>query len=692
MEVKLSKEFKIQTIKVIFAIILFGITYLTLLTGACFGVYYLGILGLLILDSLRNLIGLGITIGLISLSVFLFVFLVKFIFKSHKMDVSKLLEITPKSQPRLFAMINELVTVVGTNSPKKVYLSHEVNASVFYDSSFWSLIFPVKKNLHIGMGLINTITEEELKAILAHEFGHFSQKSMKVGSYVYRLNNIIFNILFDNGSFEMFMNKVASISGFIGIFLSIGMFVIQGIQLILGWVYQIVNKSYMALSREMEFHADGIAVNVTGHQPLQQSLLRMSLAEHSLLMVMDFFEKQIANNKKPKNVFESQTYAMNLIAKKNDFLYANGFPNVELEELNKFNKSKLVITDQWASHPSLEDRIANVMDSPKNIGNPSGTPANQLLDDARMLQETITQKLFSELPFKESSTEMSKEDFHLEFEKDYWANSFHKAYNGYYDLYTIPKFDLDNENLSYKSNKLAFLFSDAQIHQVYELVSMKNDLETLTQISKKEIDLNSFEYEGRKYKWNESMKVFQKIKKEIKPIQQKIVENDQRVYHYFFQLELATGKERRIKSLYKNLFHLEETLNAKYEHVNAFSISLEFTHANLGFDQIKARFIEIAPKETQFKEVIKSLIKDPLFEKEIIGEVKEVVEKYLSKDWKYFDNTAYHDDNLRLLSQAFEVTHFLLSRAYFLQKKKLLKYQMELYSISRESNSLFIYA
>jgi len=38
------------------------------------------------------------------------------------------------------------------------------------------MFLPVKKNLQIGMALVNSVTVTEFKAILAHEFGHFSQK------------------------------------------------------------------------------------------------------------------------------------------------------------------------------------------------------------------------------------------------------------------------------------------------------------------------------------------------------------------------------------------------------------------------------------------------------------------------------------------------------------------------------------
>lgn len=52
-----------------------------------------------------------------------------------------------KDQPELFTLIREVVRDVDTDFPKRVYLSADVNAAVFYDSRFWSMFLPIKKNL-----------------------------------------------------------------------------------------------------------------------------------------------------------------------------------------------------------------------------------------------------------------------------------------------------------------------------------------------------------------------------------------------------------------------------------------------------------------------------------------------------------------------------------------------------------------
>ncbi|GAA3559427.1 M48 family metallopeptidase [Snuella lapsa] len=162
-DIKLTPEFKKQTTKAIVSIIFFAITYLLIFLTVC-GLTALCVYGgIMLIASKPMFFTLALGIGMASFGGLILIFLLKFIFKSHKIDRTHLLEITRQEEPQLFKLIEDIVNEVGTKFPKKVYLSTEVNASVFYDSSFWSMFFPVKKNLLIGLGLVNTISQSELK-------------------------------------------------------------------------------------------------------------------------------------------------------------------------------------------------------------------------------------------------------------------------------------------------------------------------------------------------------------------------------------------------------------------------------------------------------------------------------------------------------------------------------------------------
>lgn len=105
-----------------------------------------------------------------------------FFFRKSTIDRSGWLEIAEEEEPKLFELIESISKEIGTNFPQKVYLGIGVDAMVFYDSNFRNLFFPSRENLMIGLGLVNSMSESELKAILAHEFGHFTQRSLNVYS------------------------------------------------------------------------------------------------------------------------------------------------------------------------------------------------------------------------------------------------------------------------------------------------------------------------------------------------------------------------------------------------------------------------------------------------------------------------------------------------------------------------------
>jgi len=346
----LTSSFKNQTVKAILSIILFIAVYLALIAGALLLTYYCVFFAFKIIAAKAMFITIAVGAGLVSIGILVLIFLFKFMFSKTKVDLSHLVEITEADEPQLFQMIKETVEEVGTRFPKKVYLSADVNASVFYNSNFWSMFFPIRKNLQIGMGLVNSVTKNELKAILAHEFGHFSQRTMKVGSYVYNVNHIIHNMLYDNDGFNSLVSNWSQVSGIISVFVIGAVKIAELIQWILQKVYSVVNKSYMALSREMEFHADEIAANVTGHQPLKHSLMRLDLADTAFNKTLQHYEGRFAENISTDNLYPQQQFVMEYLAQKAGIPSNNGLPQVHLNENSQLGYSKLVIKNQWASH------------------------------------------------------------------------------------------------------------------------------------------------------------------------------------------------------------------------------------------------------------------------------------------------------------------------------------------------------
>jgi Zn-dependent protease with chaperone function len=342
-----GKAFKQQVIYVVLSVVLFFMFYLVLLTLAgllLVGCFYAGI-GLI--AALTSLFGILIGVGIMALGVLVFWFLIKFLFRVQRTDESGMLEVKEQDQPELFAFLRKLTTETQTPFPKKVLLSPEVNASVFYNSSFWSMFLPVRKNLVIGLGLVNALNLAELKAVMAHEFGHFSQRSMKLGSYVYQVNRVMYNMLFDNEGYGRVLQGFSSVHGAFGLIAQITVWIVTGIQKVLQWLYGFINKRYMSLSRQMEFHADTVAASVSGGNHLIQALRRIELADSAWNETVDQYNRWLDQSKKASNAFTHQRWMIQQIAQNNKLHNsADMLPFISDEVLNTVQKGRVNIENQ----------------------------------------------------------------------------------------------------------------------------------------------------------------------------------------------------------------------------------------------------------------------------------------------------------------------------------------------------------
>jgi len=679
-EVRISSEFKAQTTKAISSIVFFILTYVIMLllamglTAAC-------IYGGIMLIAFRPMfLTILLGIGLASLGVLVLIFLLKFIFKSHKVDRSHLFEITKADEPELFGLITSIVDQVGTTFPKKVYLSSDVNASVFYDSSFWSMFLPVKKNLVIGLGLVNSISKAELTAILSHEFGHFSQKTMKVGSYVYNVNQVIFNLLYDNESYERIIHSWANVSGYFSIFVVFAIKIIEGIQWFLKMAYELVNKSYMGLSREMEFHADEIAAGVTGLEPLKESLLRMSLADHSFNSVLSFYEGRISANQKSENLYQEQKFVMHFLAEDRNLAIENGLPKVSYDDLNKFNKSKLVIKDQWASHPSIEDRIESLEKTGLHAQDQEFIPAAQVFQNILKTQEDLTTKMFATINYQALPVSIPLEDFKKQFQSEFLKNSFSAIYNNYYNDKNPLEFKLSQVSSKEDLKGIKDLFSDQMVDLVYTSIALENDLETLKQIAIKSLPIKTFDYDGKKYQQKDTNELIKALKNELEQINSQIKQNDLEIFHFFRELEQKQKPQAQLENHYREFFNFDQEFQSKYEAFVNLSKALEFVGHQTPFDQIRLNFTRMKTLEAKLKTGIKDLLAQTVYTTEITEDIRSNFEMYLSKDWQYFSNEHYLNHNLEILYAAMNNYAFVLSRGYFVLKKQLLDYQDELLS------------
>ena len=87
--------------------------------------------------------------------------------------------------PKLRAEVEALQRKIGMPGKLHVRLDGSFNASAMELRGIWGLI-GTKRILTLGIPLLLLLSREEVLAVVAHEFGHFSRKHNRLGNWVYR--------------------------------------------------------------------------------------------------------------------------------------------------------------------------------------------------------------------------------------------------------------------------------------------------------------------------------------------------------------------------------------------------------------------------------------------------------------------------------------------------------------------------
>lgn len=671
-----SASFKREVFRVLLAIFFFLFVYVTLVALAV-GLAVLCVIGGLALIALKpSFITLMLGVGLAGLGVLVVFFLFKFLFAKTTVDRSGLTEVTREEQPALFEFVKRITEETNTPFPKRIYLSSDVNASVFYDSSLWSMVFPIKKNLQIGLGLVNSVNLSEFKAILAHEFGHFSQRSMKLGSYVYNVNRVIYNMLYDNAGYGNTLEAFANVSSYFAFFANITTWIIGGIQWVLRQVYGVVNKTYMGLSRQMEFHADSVAASVSGSSHLVTSLRRLEVAENAYQNLLSQYQDWIKQNQKPDNLYPQHSFVMRHLAEVYNIPVVDELPQVTAKTFARFNKTRVVVKDQWASHPSTDDREQHL--NSLNLQTEAVTaPAWTVFTQAEALQQRITQDVFSTIKFSSTPEIVTRETFEKKYMVESLKYQLNDRYKGFFNNRTVAKMDYDQLGKPEPGDTLDSILTDETTNLPQLIFALQSDLEITKMINQGSVSVRNFDFDGKKYRAVDAPGLIQQLTDELEAAQQQLRITDQRLVAFFLQAAERHGEKDILLSQYRELQSLTEQSLKDLEHHEKLIATLQpIYHGVLQFDQIRQIMHAVKLNEVPIKDRLKELIQDPSYRVHLTEEDEKCIQEYIRNDYTYFYEPDYNYEALQKMSEATELYNRIINEKLFAFKKSLLDNQL----------------
>lgn len=673
---KISPDYRAKLASAIVSISIFFTVYLILIAASLFLIVLLGYGAYSILVLKLSYYTLIAAAGLASIGIFVFYFMIKFIFKKNTYTTRHLIEVTRSQQPELFKIIDEIVTDTQVKAPKKVFLSPDVNASVSYNSVFWSMFFPVKKNLTIGLGLINSTSTGELKSILAHEFGHFSQRSMKAGGYVHHAEKIIYDTVYDNREYE---NMILSFSGnaFLNLFGVISVGFINVFQFILKNVSAFLFQKHASLSREMEYHADAISTFLTNPQEQISSLLRIDLSDSAFQYSFNFY-LQSEQKYLPQNLYQNHSSLLKIFSERNNHPYINGLPKVDEEDLTRYNKTKIEIQDQWASHPDTLKRIERIRKNKTRNSLENPELAKNIIRGYDEICEAMTRKYLTLHHVKNIGEVIDDEKFIQLYIEKYPYQYLSSNFNGYYEAHNPLLKNIETLVSDYgavSDNK--DFFNDKMVSLIYEKVGIESDLQTLVYLVTKPKEIKTFRYGETLYKTKDAVKLIPQFEGELLKVKTELTKNDEDIFRYYF-IKADQHNKSILIGKYKKFGLIDKEFDRFQEILNEFAVYLQFMTVTLSFEEIRKHRAKLLKAEVPFKKELHDFIENSNYGQSLTEESKSILKKYAAASYIYFNHDKYLEEEVEAIFAMVNEFQKNLNDYYLEIKKDLLSFQENL--------------
>jgi Zn-dependent protease with chaperone function len=180
-------------------------------------------------------------------------------------------EVVEADHPRLFAEIRAIAAATGQLMPAHVYLVSEVNAFVAQRGGIMGI--GSRRVMGIGLPLLRALQVDELRAVLAHEMGHFYGGDTRLGPWIYKtrggLARTVFNLARVGHSTDHWISVVFDV-----------------VQAPFRWFLMGFMRVSQAISRAQEFSADAVAVRAEGTRAIIDGLKKTHAASiaHSVYL------------------------------------------------------------------------------------------------------------------------------------------------------------------------------------------------------------------------------------------------------------------------------------------------------------------------------------------------------------------------------------------------------------------------
>jgi Zn-dependent protease with chaperone function len=192
--------------------------------------------------------------------------------------------VTRDNAPQLYALLDEVIRGTDALTIHEIRIDHRFNAGALELGHGW-IPGKVRRILILGGPLITCLSAPSLKAVIAHELGHFSRQHGRLGHWIYRARlGWSQAASYDHPDNSLIDQGVARFG-----------------KLFLGWF----NDYAFVHSRLCEYEADTVAAQMVGAQPLAVALAEIYIAEQRFHddKICGFTQLQLEHSEIPVNLW-----------------------------------------------------------------------------------------------------------------------------------------------------------------------------------------------------------------------------------------------------------------------------------------------------------------------------------------------------------------------------------------------------
>ena len=254
----------------------------------------------------------------------------------------------PEDEPNLFEFLECVCEAVNSPAPSEVVVNCEVNAAAGFAGLFG--IFTGRSRLTLGLPLIAGMNSQQLAGVIAHEFGHISQRVAMRFSLLIRLISVwLARVAYERDSWDYWLLRgIEELPGFLSVPLRLVNLMLAGVRILLSGFYMAGHFVSMFLLRQMEFNADLYEARLVGTRCFGGSTYRLHLLGIATQganfdTFMAWKEKRLSDN-----------YPA---------LIAANVEQVSKQARDQMAKHlRSTETSLWDTHPSPRERVARVME------------------------------------------------------------------------------------------------------------------------------------------------------------------------------------------------------------------------------------------------------------------------------------------------------------------------------------------